>query len=99
MERHYNANFTYTGAATSGGDTGQPAAFAAHSPASEPFADRRYDLTIENSTNSNFILRATPVAGTSQAGDGFLSYWGDGRKGWDQNNNGSITTGEFCWSC
>ena len=42
MERHYGANFTYQGAATGGGNTGSPEAFAAHSPAAEPSADRRY---------------------------------------------------------
>lgn len=96
MERHYNANFTYVGAAS---ETGIPIGFAAHSPASEPATDRRYDLSVVNATATTFQIRARPVTSTSQAGDGDLFFWADGRKAWDQNNNGDIATSEFCWSC
>lgn len=101
MERHYNANFSYKGAAASGADTGNPASFASHSPSAEPQANKRYDLTIHsvNSAGTTYELRATPVSGTPQAGDGMLVYYSEGHKGWDQNNNGSIATSELCWNC
>ncbi|MFC3094730.1 prepilin-type N-terminal cleavage/methylation domain-containing protein [Alteromonas sediminis] len=101
MERHYNANFSYGGAAAGGANTGQPAAFAGHSPAAEPQAERRYDLRITavNGTGSSYEITASPVSGTPQAGDGIIVYYSDGRKGWDQNNNGAIEASEFCWSC
>ncbi|MEC7509784.1 MAG: prepilin-type cleavage/methylation domain-containing protein, partial [Pseudomonadota bacterium] len=31
--------------------------------------------------------------------DGTLFYFSDGRKGWDKNNNGSLESDEYCWSC
>jgi len=101
MERHYNANFSYNGAAAGGGNTGQPASFSAHSPAAEPLVDRRYDLRITavNGAGSSYEITATPVSGTPQADDGRLVYFSDGRKAWDQNNNGTIEASEFCWSC
>jgi type IV pilus assembly protein PilE len=101
MERHYNANFTYLGAAESGANTGKPAAFATHSPAAEPQADRLYDLTIAavSGQGSSYEIRATPVSGSKQATDGTLYYFSDGRKAWDKDNNGSVSSAEFCWNC
>lgn len=101
MERNYNANFTYNGAAASGENTGKPGTFAAHSPASEPFDDRRYDLTIAtvNSAGTAYTIRATPTSGTAQAGDGILEYTSTGIKSWDKDNNGSFSNSENCWGC
>lgn len=101
MERHYNANFTYKGAAESGADTGSPGAFSTHSPASEPASDKRYNLTISSvsSSGTSYEIRAVPVSGTAQADDGTLYYFSDGRKGWDENSDGSLASSEYCWSC
>ena len=100
-ERHYNANFSYAGAATSGANTGVPAAFAGHSPAAEPQADRLYDLRIisVSGQGTSYEIRATPLTGTPQADDGTLYYFSDGRKGWDKNNDGTLSTAELCWNC
>lgn len=98
MERHHSGTFSYKGAAESG-DTGSPGVYADHSPASEPEADRRYSLTIEVADDLSFEIRATPVSGTPQAGDGMLVYFSDGRKGWDQDNSGTVSSAEMCWSC
>lgn len=99
MERHHVGNFTYEGAATGGNDTGKPAIFATWSPASEPASNKRYDLTIASANGVDYEIQASPVTGTSQAGDGDIYYFSDGRKGWDENNSGGLDSGEFCWAC
>lgn len=101
MERHRAANFTYEGAGNGGGNTGSPAIFASYSPATEPVSNKAYDLTIDKvgANGTTFILKATPVSGSAQANDGSLFLLSDGRKAWDQNNNGRLATSEYCWSC
>jgi len=101
MERHSISNFTYAGAAAGGSDTGAPVIFASHSPASEPASNKKYDLTIEavGTNGLSFEIKATPVSGSVVESDGALVVYSDGRKAWDQNDNGTIGTAEFCWSC
>ena len=101
MERHSASNFTYNGAAKANANTGVPAVFAAHSPASEPVANKKYTLSIDSvATNGQaYILKATPVTGSSLAGTGDLFIYSDGRKAWDADNNGSLAASEFCWAC
>ena len=101
MERHYATTFSYNGAASGGGNTGAPAIYATHSPSTESASDKKYTLTISSvSTDGNsFELRAIPVSGTAQAGDGNLYIFSDGRKAWDKNNDGSRAASEYCWSC
>jgi type IV pilus assembly protein PilE len=101
MERHSASNFSYSGAAVSGNDTGVPAIFSAYSPASEPAANKKYDLTISTVTANGqaYLLRARPVSGSVVAGTGDLYISSDGRKGWDKNGNGSLEASEYCWSC
>ena len=101
MERHNASNYTYAGAATAGADTGAPAIFAAHSPASEPAANKNYVLSIDSvATNGQgFVIKAVPDTSSSVAGSGNLFYYSDGRKAWDSNANGTIETSEFCWGC
>lgn len=101
MERHKAATFSYKGAASGGGNTGAPQVFHAHSPSSEPSTSKKYTLTIDSVTASGtgYVLKASPVSGGSQAGDGAIFFYSDGRKAWDQNNNGSIASSEYCWSC
>ncbi|MEM0909533.1 MAG: type IV pilin protein [Pseudomonadota bacterium] len=101
MERHSASTFSYSGAAIGGADTGKPAIFAAHSPASEMDTKKKYDLTIsaiENGGNS-YVIIATPVTDSVTDGDGVLYYYSDGRKGWDQDGSGMVDSDEFCWAC
>ncbi|GAB3034374.1 type IV pilin protein [Bowmanella dokdonensis] len=101
MERHKVANYSYKGAASGGADTGSPAVFHAHSPSSEPAGNKKYDLKIAtiSATGNSYSIKAEPVSGTPQADDGDLYYFSDGRKGWDQNKDGSLAAGEYCWAC
>ena len=101
MERHKAANFSYNGAASGGANTGTPAIFQAHSPATEPAANRQYDLSISSVSErgTSYIIIATPVTSSPQSGDGVLFYYSDGRKAWDSNADGNLSTAEFCWSC
>ncbi|MDT0595826.1 type IV pilin protein [Aestuariibacter sp. P117] len=101
LERHNASNYSYKGAAVSSGDTGKPAIFTTYSPASEPEANKNYELTINAvATNGQaYELKATPISGSIVDGDGDLYFFSDGRKGWDKNANGTLETSEFCWSC
>lgn len=97
MERHKMANFTYAGAALAGANTGKPAIFADHSPASEPAANKQYDLIIESmsAAGTAYRLKATPVSGDN----GALYFYSDGRKAWDKNNDANLASAEYCWRC
>lgn len=101
MERHKAANYTYNGAAESAANTGKPAVFHAHSPSSELAANKKYDLTIDSVTASGngYVIIATPTSGTSQAGDGKVYFYSDGRKAWDKDDNNTLGTSEYCWGC
>ncbi|NMH58956.1 type IV pilin protein [Alteromonas ponticola] len=99
MERHHSGTFSYEAAASGGANTGAPAIFATHSPASEPVSNKRYTLSIEQANSLAFQLKATPVTGSAVAGDGALFYFSDGRKAWDKDNNGAVADAEYCWSC
>lgn len=99
MERHHSGSFSYEGAASGGGNTGTPSVYTTYSPSSEPAANKRYALTIVSADATSYELKATPQSGTPQVSDGALYYFSDGRKAWDKNNNGSIDTSEYCWSC
>lgn len=99
MERHKAASFTYTAAADSAADTGKPAIFHQHSPSAELYANRKYDLYISQASGSAYVIEARPVTGTPQADDGTIFLYSDGRRAWDVNNNGSISSTEYCWNC
>ncbi len=101
LERHKAATYSYKAAAESGGNTGKPSVFHAHSPSSEPVAKKKYDLTIESVSGSgnSYVIVAKPVSSSAQSGDGNLYLYSDGRKAWDINNNGTIASSEYCWSC
>jgi type IV pilus assembly protein PilE len=101
MERHNASNYTYKGASDTGGDTGKPGIFASHSPSSEPASGKQYELTIDSvsSNGISYVLKATPVSGSSVEDNGDLFYFSDGRKAWDKNDNGSVDSDEFCWTC
>jgi type IV pilus assembly protein PilE len=99
MERHKAASFSYKAAADSATDTGKPAIFHQHSPSAELYNNRKYDLYISQSSGSAYLLEARPVSGTSQAQDGKIAFYSDGRRAWDANNNGTFSTAEYCWGC
>lgn len=101
LERHKAANFSYEGAAESGEDTGTPEIFHGHSPSSEPYATRKYDLVIDtvSSSGNSYVIKAEPYTSSNQKGDGDLYLYSDGRKAWDKNVNGTVGNDEYCWSC
>lgn len=101
MERYYTQNNTYIGA--DGGNSAitntltTPAAgvFASQSPSDgTPF----YNLRIYNLTANSFELRAVPIAGSAQAGDGFIQLSSTGQRGWDVDDSGSLSASENTWS-
>jgi type IV pilus assembly protein PilE len=96
MERHYNLNYSYEGAASGGNDTGAPDASVY--PSQAPMdGEAFYNLTITAADDSGFTLRATPIAGRRQDGDGFLQLDSLGRRGWDANNDNALAAAEFTW--
>lgn len=101
MERHKIANYTYAGAAESGSNTGAPAIYATHSPSDDNYDSRKYDLVIEtvSANGISYTIRAKGVSGTTAADDGDLFLFSDGRKGWDQDDSGALSSSEYCWSC
>lgn len=101
LERHKAATYSYGGAAAAGADTGKPAVFHTYSPSSEPESNKKYNLVISTvpSSGNSYTIKAEPVSGTTQAGDGDLYLFSDGRKGWDKDANASLSTSEYCWSC
>lgn len=95
MERYYTEKGTYLGAASGGGNTGAPAVFATQAPVDGK--DKYYNLTISAATATTYTLRATPIAGSAQDGNGFLQINQAGTRSWDKNNDGSISTSENTW--
>lgn len=96
MERFYNQNYSYDGAASGGTTTGAPDGnvFPNQAPLDgQPF----YNLTIEAADDAGFTIRATPIAGSRQDGDGIIELNSLGRRGWDQNNDGTIAAAEQTW--
>lgn len=85
MERYRLSNNTYIGA-DNGGVPGiaDPAVFPAVTPED---GTAYYDLTIESLTLNTFTLRATPIAGKSQAGDGIIELDSTGARRWDEAND------------
>lgn len=98
MERRFSQNYSYEAAAAGGNDTGapDPTVFASQSPVDG--GNPAYNLTITAADDTGFTIRATPIAGGRQDGDGFLQLDSLGRRGWDANNDGSIGTSEFTWN-
>ncbi len=95
LERHKTASGSYVGAA-SGGDTGAPVIYSAQSPISG--ATKYYDLTIVVANNEEFTVQATPISNTSQKEDGFIELLSTNRRGWDENDSGSLSPDEFVWN-
>ncbi len=97
MERWASENFDYLGAADGNGDGAPDAdAGAVSNVLCTPRSvdQGRYNITVTG-TASGFTLRATPLG--AMAGDGFMTYDDAGNRMWDQDNSGSIGTGEDSW--
>lgn len=97
MERHKTVTGSYTAAAAGGADTGAPSIFPTQSPIDG--SQKFYDLTISAVTGgSSFEIRATPIAGGAQVGDGYLEYLSSGLRNWDRNADGNTDdVDEDCW--
>lgn len=97
MERHFNQNYTYEGAATGGNDIGapDPTVFPNQAPIE---GNAFYNLTITAADDTGFTVRATPVANGRQDGDGFLQLDSLGRRGWDRDDDDALATTEFTWN-
>ncbi len=93
MERYFTENSSYVD--------------SSNNPITLPFSSSprdgtaRYTIAFPSSpapTTTTFTVRATPVSGGANDGDGFLEINSLGAKGWDRDNNGSIASpGEQCW--
>lgn len=97
MERYFAINYTYEGAANGGADTGAPDSdlFVNQCPTE---GSATYNLTINAADGDSYTVRATPVAGTSQDGNGILEVNSLGQRFWDQNGDGDTTdAGENNW--
>ncbi len=95
MARFQSQNLTYIGAAAT--VPGAPVATLFPSKAPLHSKDKTYNLTIESLTASSYRLRATPISGSPQDGDGFLELLSTGQQNWDKNNDGTISSGEQTW--
>ncbi len=104
MERHYTVNGSYLGAGTlNSNNDGPPSIFATQAPldGGTPY----YNLTIRPSTGGTpettadtFVLRATPISGTTQEDDGYMEITHTNLKRWDANNDGDTAdSGEDKW--
>lgn len=97
MERRFTQNYSYAAAAAGGADTGapDPSVFASQAPldGNNPL----YNLTITAADNTGFTVRATPIAGEAQDGDGFLQLDSLGRRAWDANDDDALAASEFTW--
>lgn len=100
MERHYTTNNTYKGAAgtqASPTDTGSPWIYSSEAPVDG--STKHYDLKITAATDTSFTIRATPKSSSPQKNDGFLQVDSAGSRGWDKDNNGSISgSSETTWT-
>ena len=97
MERHFQQNYSYEAAAVGGNDTGPPDPTLFPSQAPIEGNNPSYDLTITAADDTGFTIRATPIAGGRQAGDGFIQLDSLGRRSWDADNDGTIGGNENTW--
>lgn len=103
MERFYTESGSYCGGADAGNDVCGDGAFDIGIPSAAIFAPTGetgsfYDFRIWAATDSSYTLRATPVGGGPQDGDGYLELDSVGRRWWDRNNNADTTdAGENAW--
>ena len=98
IERFKVENMTYQGAAVGGASAGIPSVNVFPSQAPVDGGTAFYNLSIISSTSRNYTLRAMPINGTTQQGDGLLEILSTGVKRMDKNNDGDATdNGENNW--
>jgi len=97
MHRYKTENNGYTGSQNGTGFPNPPAATVYPNQSPIDSSDKYYNLTIQSASANGFVVRATPISGTAQAGNGFLELTSTGIKRWDQNDNGAIDSGENSW--
>ncbi len=105
MERFYTESGSYCGGADAGIDVCGDGAFDIGIPNVAIFAPSGqtgdfYSFTISamNAAGTAFTLRATPVGGGPQDGNGMLELDSTGVRRWDRNNNYDPTeAGEDSW--
>jgi len=100
MERYFTENNCYESkgadnSCASTGDNSDPNLPFTASPRS---GTAYYNLSLAAATPTTYTLRATPVAGGPQAGDGMLELDQTGARRWDKNDDGDFSdTGETTW--
>lgn len=108
MERFFTEKYTYLKAAGNPASGVVPPCVAASATATDTGAapcifysnngaQDYYTFTIAAASASGYTLRAAPIAGKSQATDGYLELVNTGERRWDKNNDNSISTGEKVW--
>lgn len=85
MERYHMTNNDYVGARSGGVGT---APLAAVFPSQAPLDGntKYYNLTIQAATVDTYTLRATPIVGAAQDGNGMIELDSNGAQRWDENN-------------
>ncbi|MEH6472913.1 MAG: type IV pilin protein [Halopseudomonas sp.] len=99
MERYRTDNNGYAGAQNGTGFPNPPESTVFPSQTPIDSSDKFYNLTLQAADNSGYTLRATPISGSAQDGNGFLELTSTGFKRWDKNGNGSATdASENSWT-
>lgn len=100
MERYYTENSTYIGA--DGGTAKVTNTLVAPTsgvfPSQAPIdsSTKYYNLRIYNLDANSYELRAIPIG--IQSGDGFLQLLSNGQRGWDKDDNGTVSSAEQSWN-
>ncbi len=94
LERHYTVNFTYVTAAVDPDNLPTPPNLC---PQQSPQQNPRYNIRLSAVTANNFVLRALPIAGGAQAGDGVLELRANGQRLWYRNDDAATTTPQEGW--
>lgn len=97
MERYRSDNSTYVGARTTAGAASAPNTTVFPSQAPIDSNDKTYNLIIQAEDTGSYTLRATPIAGGPQDGDGYLELTSTGIKRWDKDNSGGTSASENTW--
>jgi len=98
MHRYKTDHNGYTGVQNGTGFPNPPQATVYPSQAPIDSSDKFYNLSIQSTSANGFVLRATPIGGSPQDGNGFLELTSTGLKRWDRNDNGTIDSGESSWT-
>ncbi len=89
MERHHTTNNTYASAV----DGTTPLVYHREVPIDGSV--KYYDLVVTTANATQYTARAVPK--NAQAGDGFLQIDSFGNRGWDRDNNGTLSSDELTW--